>query len=199
MTEKLSVVKIKDGSSNVEQIDDDLQDNVYEAVLKQAYYMSGIEPNDMQVVYQYLVGTLLPANIETELQGGSMPRNSPSPFAVLRHGRFITGPSNLKLAKTIGKVPKVYLFSGEKPEEYHLVVYRALSASVCLFIKELTLDLFKELDEFISPKLVSIVSDIAEYCSKQVVTPSNLPENAPRFIYFNKLNLAYKKYSPSRQ
>lgn len=89
----------------------------------------------MQIIYQYLIGTLLPANIETELQGGSMPRNSSSPFAALRHGRFITGPSNLKLAKTVGKVPKVYLFSSGKPEEYYLVVYRALSASVCLFIK----------------------------------------------------------------
>lgn len=274
-----SVIKTKDNTQNVEYLEDDLQDNVYEAVLKQAYYMyrlfwgtfedakdigtlkmtleifykaylkslklansdilnifsgiqylpldkqtflkvqcfinflestypviehtaylyndhliwSGIEPSDMQIVYQYLIGTLLPANIETELQGGSMPRNAP--FAALRHGRFITGPSNLKLAKTVGKVPKVYLFSSGKPEEYYLVVYRALSASVCLFIKndtELTIDLFKELDEFISPKLVSIVSDIAEYCSKQVITPSNLPENSPRFIYFNKMNLAYK-------
>ena len=33
------MVKIKDGSSSTEQLDDDLQDNVYEAVLKQAYYM----------------------------------------------------------------------------------------------------------------------------------------------------------------
>lgn len=56
----------------------------------------------------------------------------------------------------------------------------------------MTVDLFKELDKFISSKLVNIVSDIAEYCSKQVVTPSNLPENSPRFIYFNKMNLAYK-------
>ncbi|XP_072399139.1 vacuolar fusion protein CCZ1 homolog [Diabrotica undecimpunctata] len=156
---------------------------------------SGVEPSDMQIIYQYLIGTLLPANVEAELQGGSIPRNAPSPFAALRHGRFIIGPSNVKLAKTVGKIPKVYLFASGKTEEFHLVVYRALSATVCLFIKgdaELTVDLFKELDEFINSKLISIVSDIAEYCSKQVITPSNLPETAPRFIYFNKLNLAYK-------
>ncbi|KAJ8922147.1 hypothetical protein NQ315_004082 [Exocentrus adspersus] len=274
-----TVIKTKDNVQTVEHLENDVQDSVYEAVLKQAYFMyrlfwgtfesakdigtlkmtleifykayikslklansdilnifsgiqylpldkqtflkvqcfinfmeltypmiehtaflyndhliwSGIEPSDMQVIYQYLIGTLLPANIETELQGGSMPRNAASPFAALRHGRFITGPSNLKLAKTVGKIPKVHLFSGEK-QEYFLVVYRALSASVCLFIKcdvELTLDQFKELDEFINPKLISIVSDIAEYCSKQV-TPSNLPDSSPRFIYFNKMNLAYK-------
>ncbi|XP_057650885.1 vacuolar fusion protein CCZ1 homolog [Diorhabda carinulata] len=156
---------------------------------------SGVEPTDMQIVYQYLINNLLPANIETELQGGSIPRNSPSPFAALRHGRFITGPSNLKLAKTIGKVPKVYLFASGEARGYHLVVYRVLSATICLFIKgdiELTLDLFKVLDEFLNSKLISIVSDIAEYCSKQVVTPSGCSDSSPRFIYFNKLNLAYK-------
>ncbi|CAG9859604.1 unnamed protein product [Phyllotreta striolata] len=154
---------------------------------------SGIEPSDMQVVYQYLVGTLLPANVETELLGGSMPRNSTSPFAPLRHGRFITGPSNLKSAKTIGKVPKVYLFASGKSQEYHLVVYRALSATVCLFIKgdtELTLDLFKTLDEDLNTKLLCIVSDIADYCSKQIITP-NLSDSSPRYIYFNNVNLAY--------
>ncbi|RZC40479.1 vacuolar fusion protein CCZ1 -like protein, partial [Asbolus verrucosus] len=267
--------KNKDGSNQMEYLEDDLQDNLYEAVLKQAYYIyrlfwgtfehtieihdigtlktrlehfykaylktlklahadilnvfcgiqylpldkltflkvqcfinslecnypeieftaSGLEPNDMKIMYQYLIGTLLPANMETELQGGSMPRNSLSPFAALHHGRFITGPTNLKAAKTVGKIPKVYLFASDKPATYHLVVYRALSASVCLFIKvdqELTLQMFKDLDEYISPKLTTIVSDISEYCSKQVITPSNIPENSPRFIYFNKLNLAYK-------
>lgn len=43
-----------------------------------------------------------------------------------------------------------------------------------------------------SAKMVSLVSSIADYCSKEVTTPSNLPEHTPRFIYFNKFNLAYK-------
>ncbi|KAL3275985.1 hypothetical protein HHI36_020716 [Cryptolaemus montrouzieri] len=148
----------------------------------------------MQILYQYLVGTLLPANLEVELQGGSMPRNSLSPFGALKHGRFITGPTNLKNAKTIGKVPKIYTFSGPAAS-YHLLVYRALSASLCLFVNadtELTLDFFKDFDNYINSKLTSLVSEIAEYCSKQVSTPSNVVENAPKFIYFNKFNMAYK-------
>lgn len=40
--------------------------------------------------------------------------------------------------------------------------------------------------------LLSVVSNIAEYCSKETTTPSNLPEHTPKFIYFNKFNLAYK-------
>lgn len=93
----------------------------------------------MQIIYQYLTGTLLPANVEAELQGGSMPRNSPSPFTPLRHGRFITGPTNLRQAKTIGKIPKIYLFCDGYVKEYHLVVYRALSATVCIFVEGMSL------------------------------------------------------------
>lgn len=94
---------------------------------------SGVEPADMQTIYYYLIGTLLPAHLETELHGGSMPRNNQSPFSV-HYGRFITGPSNLK-DSNIGKVPKIYINNDSKQSAaYHLVVYRSLSASICLFI-----------------------------------------------------------------
>lgn len=87
----------------------------------------------MQIVYKYLISSLLPANLEIELQGGSIPRHSPSLFSA--HGRFITGPSNLKQAKTVGKIPKVYLFNDDQScKQYYLVVYRVLSATLCLFI-----------------------------------------------------------------
>jgi hypothetical protein len=49
--------------------------------------------------------------------------------------RFVTGPANLQDASgNTGKVPKVYVNNDLTPELYHLVVYRALSATVCLFI-----------------------------------------------------------------
>lgn len=95
---------------------------------------SGLEPEDMKIVYQYIVNTLLPATMETELQGGSMPRNS-SPFAALHHGRFVTSPGNIKTAKKLEKMTKVHLYASGKAVTYYLVVYRALSASVCLFMK----------------------------------------------------------------
>ena len=40
----------------------------------------------MQVVYNYLVSTLLPAHLEVELEGGSIPRNS-SPFTASHYGK----------------------------------------------------------------------------------------------------------------
>lgn len=139
--------------------------------------------------------------METELQGGSMPRNNPSPFQMnLHHGRFITGPSNLKdpdaQFKRFGKVPKVYINNDTKPSVYYLVVYRALSASICLFIDssmELTIEMFRELDTFMGPELMTVVSGIAEYCIQQANnSTNNVDNNNPKFIYFNKLNLAYK-------
>lgn len=59
-------------------------------IFKQVSYnaRSGLEPEDMQVVYNYLVSTLLPAHLEKELHGGSIPRNSPSPFTTSHYGKY---------------------------------------------------------------------------------------------------------------
>lgn len=47
--------------------------------------------------------------------------------------RFVSGPSNLQ-GNDIGKIPKVYLKNDDGPVICHLVIYRALNATVCLFI-----------------------------------------------------------------
>lgn len=182
--------------------------NLIEAMFAQVKYTaflyndqlvwSGVEPGDMQVVYRYLVTSLLPAHMETELQGGSMPRHPTSPFSSSHYGRFVTGPSNLQdTAGNVGKVPKVFINNDLIPETYHLVVYRALSATVCLFIDgslTLAIDLFKHLDIFLGPQLTSLVSEVAEQCGKQATNSgTNSPDpNSPKFVYFNKLNLAQK-------
>lgn len=149
----------------------------------------------MQVVYQHLITRLIPEQVKVELTGGSIPRHS-APFASLHHGRFATGPPDLKNARTVGHIPKIHAFHSSKPTQFYMVVYRFLSSSVCMFVEagaEMTLQLFKDLDEFISPNLTPVVADIAEYCAKQVLTPSsNQNELSPKFIYFNNLNLAYK-------
>lgn len=41
-------------------------------------------------------------------------------------------------------------------------------------------------------RLIAIASSIDEYCTKQQLSPSCVSETTPKFIYFNKLNLAYK-------
>lgn len=181
--------------------------NLIEAMFAQVKYTaflyndqlvwSGLEPEDMQVVYRYLVTSLLPAHLETELQGGSMPRHPTSPFSSSHYGRFVTGPTNLQdPSGNIGKVPKVYINNDVSPELYHLVVYRALSATVCMFIEGsliLNIDLFKRLDIFLGPQLTSLVTDVAEQCSRQAASNStNSVDPSPKYVYFNKLNLAQK-------
>ena len=49
--------------------------------------------------------------------------------------RFVTGPPNMKNEDNLGKVPHVYLDTDIQTEECHLVVYKALSATVCLFVE----------------------------------------------------------------
>lgn len=44
-----------------------------------------------------------------------------------------------------------------------------------------------------APELLPVVSGIAEYCTQQASNSTNTTDNnTPKFIYFNKLNLAYK-------
>ncbi|XP_022920945.1 vacuolar fusion protein CCZ1 homolog [Onthophagus taurus] len=156
---------------------------------------SGIEPEEMQTLYQYLVNILLPTYTQNELQGGSMPRNPSSPFSPVHYGRFV----NVKSTDCVGKLPKIVLTKNNESTYYNMLIYRTLSASICLFIEdgqEVTGQIIKSLEEFMGPKLVGIVSDIAEYYSKQNASSALMAntsfEVSPKYIYFNKMNLAYK-------
>ena len=48
--------------------------------------------------------------------------------------RFVTGPSNLKDEGNLGKIPRVFINTEEDNEECQLLVYKALSASICMLI-----------------------------------------------------------------
>lgn len=45
--------------------------------------------------------------------------------------RFVTGPSS---ANDVKKLPKVFINYATKPTALYLIVYRALSATVCLLV-----------------------------------------------------------------
>lgn len=99
---------------------------------------TGIEPSNFQPIYQYMVTILLPAHVEIELKGGSMPRHSGffSPSQPLHYCRYVIGPQSLTENSTVGKIPKVYIHSSatNQLEEYYLIVYRGFSSSVILFL-----------------------------------------------------------------
>ncbi|KAL7294576.1 hypothetical protein TKK_0012036 [Trichogramma kaykai] len=148
---------------------------------------SGLEPESMQVVYSYLVNTLLPDYLEKELEGGLMPNHSISPFTTSHYGKFITGPSSVNDVK---KLPKVFIYHSIKPTQLYLIVYRTLSATVCLFVNNKINSLFySSLDAFLGVQLTSLVNEVAEECSKHAIMAT---DSSTKYLYFNKLNLAYK-------
>lgn len=150
---------------------------------------SGLNADETQVLYRYLVGSLLPAHLEgTELQGGSIPRHGSYPSSSSHYGRFVTGPTSLCDGVPIGKMPLIFLNPQQpkqnipegknnfgaletekslriKEEPFHLLVYRALSATLCLLISDsytLTLSDFREIDAALGPGLTSLASQVAE-------------------------------------
>lgn len=79
----------------------------------------------MLTLYQYLVQTLLPQQVEMEIQGGAI-------AAAQRHGRFISPPEGIRSKEDLQRLLKVHLMHEDDTEtkEYYLIVYRTMSATV---------------------------------------------------------------------
>lgn len=78
-------------------------------------------------------------------------------------------------------------------KEYFLVVYKALSGSICLFIEtnqKLTDELYTELHGFIGPQLTSISSEISDNYINEQQTIDN--DSGPKYLYFNELNCQHQ-------
>ncbi|ELT94377.1 hypothetical protein CAPTEDRAFT_170709 [Capitella teleta] len=128
---------------------------------------SGLEQEDMRVLYAYLTTGLFPSYNESELQG---PQSKSANTA--HHGKFILGPPNLKDETNVGKIPRIYLIrrASAESEECLLAVYRALNASVCLIMDghtSLSFDYLRKLDRFLGPQLSSLATDIGDQYGKR--------------------------------
>lgn len=159
---------------------------------------SGLEQDDMRIMYKYLTTSLFPSYQDQEFQtgansGASMIRHhSGQGSSSMHYGRFVTGPPNMNDDSNMGKVPRVYINTEEDNEECFLVVYRALSASICLLLNTsntLNFEFCRKLDTFLGPRLSSLASEIGEQYSKKPQTGS---EPMFKYIYFNHMNLAQK-------
>lgn len=155
---------------------------------------SGLEQDDMRVMYKYLTTSLFPTYQEHELQGSSVsPSRVASPaHSAVHYGKYITGPPNIRDESNLGKIPLVYINTVEENEECHLLVYRAHNASVCMLVDvsvPMNFDLCRRLDIFLGPQLTQIASDIGEQYSKR---PNNSSDPMCKYIYFNHMNLAQK-------
>ncbi|KAL3878000.1 hypothetical protein ACJMK2_035641 [Sinanodonta woodiana] len=158
---------------------------------------SGLEQDDMRIMYRYLTTSLFPSYSEQELQAGG---SQPSPARTIsvpgnsgiHFGKYITGPPNIKDETNLGKIPRVYINTKVDNEDCHLLVYRALNATVCLLLNSnitLNFELCKKLDAFLGPKLSALASEVGEQYSKR---PQNSVEQQFKYIYFNHMNLAQK-------
>lgn len=83
----------------------------------------------MLTLYRYLVQTLIPDQVEKEIQGGAV-------AAAQRHGRFISPLDGIRTEDDLLKLTNVYLRQGDSEElkQYYLVVYRTLSATISFSI-----------------------------------------------------------------
>lgn len=155
---------------------------------------SGLEPEDMQILYQHLSLDLIPSFIDSELKGGIYSPSRISPMGSGIHfGRFMTGPKNAEDLSGLNATPKIYLNSGKT--SCHLIAYRALNATYCLLLDEstvLSLDLFKNLDVEIGPQLSSLASEIGEQYSKTIAHINSEQQAKFMYMYFNHMNLAEK-------
>ncbi|XP_075220810.1 vacuolar fusion protein CCZ1 isoform X2 [Lycorma delicatula] len=153
---------------------------------------SGLEPEDLQVVFRYLVNSLIPSYIENQTSKTVSHSVSSRSFS-----RFITGPKDLNdiHCSIIKKVPTVYLNrSNTTPDVYQMVVYRVNNATICLFVKNsvlLTMDIYRQFDEYLESRMNKIAKEVAEYNSRQTAA-SVINEGTSRFVYFNRMNLATK-------
>ncbi|CAB3220751.1 unnamed protein product [Arctia plantaginis] len=155
---------------------------------------NGLSTNDMLTLYQYLVQTLLPKQVEKEIQGGAV-------TAAQRHGRFIQPAEGIKSSEDLQKLVKVHLMREDDTEikQYYLIIYRTMSATVSFTVDvdvELEFEMFRSLDAFIGPQLSAIASTISEQCTLHALQTAQLAVSEHKFVYFNRLNLAFKTSPP---
>lgn len=151
---------------------------------------SGLEQEDMRTMYQYLITSLFPTYLAQEHQGGNQTRpqaQGPSQFC-----KFMTGPPDLTDEKCMGKLPRVFVSTETDNEECYLLVYRAMSATICMLINvkcALNVPICRKLDAMLAPQMTKLASDIKEQHYQRAPPPS-LADPMFKYIYFNHMNLA---------
>lgn len=147
---------------------------------------SGLEQDDMRTLYKYLTTSLFPSLLDTE-ESSSKGTHGSSHF-----GKFVKGPKDVKDTNSFIQIPSIYIHSATKTDVYHLVVYRALSATVCLMVDGGAVpsrDWFHKIDSFLGPQLSRLASDIAEQYANRKLSGGSQDY---KFVYFNHMNLAQK-------
>uniref|UniRef100_A0A8D0E5C1 Vacuolar fusion protein CCZ1 homolog n=1 Tax=Salvator merianae TaxID=96440 RepID=A0A8D0E5C1_SALMN len=191
--DKMTYLKIQ---SFINKMEESLSIVKYTAFLyNDQLIWSGLEQDDMRILYKYLTTSLFPRHIEPELAGRDSPIHAEMPGNLQHYGRFLTGPLNLNDPEAKCRFPKIFVNTDSAYEELHLIVYKAMSAVVCFMIDasiQLTLEFCRKLDSIVGPQLTVLASDICEQYNVNKRMSSSEKEPQFKFIYFNHMNLAEK-------
>uniref|UniRef100_A0A452TV48 CCZ1 homolog, vacuolar protein trafficking and biogenesis associated n=1 Tax=Ursus maritimus TaxID=29073 RepID=A0A452TV48_URSMA len=161
--DKMTYLKIQ---SFINRMEESLSIVKYTAFLyNDQLIWSGLEQDDMRILYKYLTTSLFPRHIEPELAGRDSPVRAEMPGNLQHYGRFLTGPLNLNDPEAKCRFPKIFVNTDDTYEALHLIVYKAMSAAVCFMIDasvQPTLDFCRRLDSIVGPQLTVLASDICE-------------------------------------
>ncbi|XP_048817850.1 vacuolar fusion protein CCZ1 homolog isoform X1 [Lagopus muta] len=191
--DKMTYLKIQ---SFINRMEESLNIVKYTAFLyNDQLIWSGLEQDDMRILYKYLTTSLFPRHMEPELAGRDSPIRAEMPGNLQHYGRFLTGPLNLNDPEAKCRFPKIFVNTDDTYEELHLIVYKAMSAAVCFMIDASippTLEFCRKLDSIVGPQLTVLASDICEQynINKRISGAEKEPQF--KFIYFNHMNLAEK-------
>lgn len=191
--DKMTYLKIQ---SFINRMEESLSIVKYTAFLyNDQLIWSGLEQDDMRILYKYLTTSLFPRHIEPELAGRDSPVRAEMPGNLQHYGRFLTGPLNLNDPEAKCRFPKIFVNTDDTYEALHLIVYKAMSAAVCFMIDasvQPTLDFCRRLDSIVGPQLTVLASDICEQFNVNKRMSGSEKEPQFKFIYFNHMNLAEK-------
>ncbi|OZC12063.1 hypothetical protein X798_00582 [Onchocerca flexuosa] len=148
---------------------------------------------DLPVLCRYLTQHLLSRSLKEELQPEKCGRKE-----AIHRGKFLAGlvvptKNSLINEKCDAKLPVVYLcdHNAEKLIPYEMIVYRALNATVCMFIqKSIDAQFLQQLDDYLGPELTALASLIAE--SYGALNDISRKENEFHFVYFNPESMSLK-------
>ncbi|XP_030872598.1 vacuolar fusion protein CCZ1 homolog [Leptonychotes weddellii] len=124
--DKMTYLKIQ---SFINRMEESLSIVKYTAFLyNDQLIWSGLEQDDMRILYKYLTTSLFPRHIEPELAGRDSPVRAEMPGNLQHYGRFLTGPLNLNDPEAKCRFPKIFVNTDDTYEALHLIVYKVTTA-----------------------------------------------------------------------
>jgi len=141
---------------------------------------SGLEQDDMRIVYSYLTSSMASADIHpSRIESATPPK-------IRGRAGFVTGPDDLNSTTPI-TAPRVFVGNNQ---QYYLIVYEHHDISSLFLVEQSSLQdrsLYQQLDQYILPHLNFLSPVLADLYSRK-----HGNEDQYRYVYFNHMNLAMK-------